>query len=52
MGTNNKVLKNDPHYLGLKNDRISGKEYYEFMDEVMEAFNVRYPNAFYHFEDI
>ncbi len=29
VGTNNRVLKDDPLYLGLTRDRMSGPEYYE-----------------------
>ena len=29
VGTNNRVLKDDPLYLGLTRDRMRGPEYYE-----------------------
>ena len=29
VGTNNRLLKDDPLYLGLNKERMSGPEYYE-----------------------
>ena len=52
VGTNNKRLQNDPFYLGIKKERVTGEKYYEFMDEVVSAINSRYKNVFFHFEDI
>ncbi len=52
VGTNNKQLKDDDNYLGLKNDRLENEEYYEIIDEFMEAMSYRYKDVFYHFEDI
>lgn len=34
VGTNNAALRADPIYMGLKQDRITGPEYYELLDEV------------------
>ena len=40
MGTNNQKLLNDPGYLGLKEPRLDGEEYYELIDEFMAAIKV------------
>jgi malate dehydrogenase (oxaloacetate-decarboxylating) len=37
VGTNNPQLLNDPIYMGWRQPRISGDEYYEFVDMVIEA---------------
>jgi len=51
VGTNNPVLRNDPSYMGLINPRIDGWEYYEIIDEFMEAVALRWPKALIQFED-
>ncbi|EPV4790929.1 oxaloacetate-decarboxylating malate dehydrogenase, partial [Acinetobacter baumannii] len=37
VGTNNPQLLNDPIYMGWRQPRISGDEYYDFVDMVIEA---------------
>jgi len=51
VGTNNQKLRDDPNYMGLVNPRIDGWEYYEILDEFMEAVALRWPNALVQFED-
>ena len=51
VGTNNQQLLNDPIYMGLAQPRISGDEYYEFVDEVIAAIQRRWPEALVQFED-
>jgi malate dehydrogenase (decarboxylating) len=51
IGTDNPKLRNDPNYMGLINPRIDGWEYYEIIDEFMEAVALRWPKALIQFED-
>ena len=51
VGTNNEQLLNDPLYMGLRHPRISGDEYYEFVDKVIHAIQQRWPEALIQFED-
>lgn len=51
IGTNNKRLLEDPRYLGLKQPRMDGPEYYEFVDEFMAAIKLRWPRALIQHED-
>lgn len=51
VGTNNQQLLNDPIYMGWSQPRISGDEYYNFVDEVIKAIQRRWPKALIQFED-
>ncbi|NHB59314.1 NAD-dependent malic enzyme [Acinetobacter sp. 194] len=51
VGTNNAQLLNDPLYLGWKQPRISGDEYYDFVDQVLTGIKRRWPKALIQFED-
>ena len=51
VGTNNAQLLNDPIYLGWNQPRISGDEYYDFVDDVLRAIKRRWPKALIQFED-
>ena len=42
LGTNNKTLREDPLYLGSRQEKDSQQEL-EFMDEVMVALNEKWP---------
>lgn len=51
VGTNNKDLLADQDYLGLHENRLTGPEYYEMVDEFMQAVFNRWPNVVVQFED-
>lgn len=51
VGTNNKKLLDDPHYIGWQNPRISGAEYDEFIELFIKALQKRWPDALLQFED-
>jgi len=51
VGCNHQGLLDDPMYLGWKHPRISGDEYYEFVDRFIQAVQVRWPNVLLQFED-
>ncbi|MCG2574628.1 NAD-dependent malic enzyme [Acinetobacter sp. ME22] len=51
VGTNNQQLLNDPIYMGWRQPRISGDEYYNFVDEVIHGIRRRWPKALIQFED-
>jgi len=51
LGTNNETLREDAGYLGLPVPKPTGEEYYELVDEFIQAVRLRYPKALIHFED-
>jgi len=51
VGTNNPKLLNDPRYIGLKQPRLEGEEYFELVDEFMAAIKLRWPRALIQHED-
>lgn len=51
MGTNNKELLDDPLYLGLRHQRITGDDYDSLVDEFVQSIQVAYPKALIQFED-
>eukprot|EP00818_Percolomonas_sp_WS_P009619 CAMPEP_0117447082 /NCGR_PEP_ID=MMETSP0759-20121206/6682_1 /TAXON_ID=63605 /ORGANISM="Percolomonas cosmopolitus, Strain WS" /LENGTH=605 /DNA_ID=CAMNT_0005239387 /DNA_START=185 /DNA_END=1999 /DNA_ORIENTATION=+ len=52
VGTDNEQLIKDPLYLGIPQKRLQGIEYYEIVDEVLEAVTSRWPNVLIQFEDM
>ncbi|MFT8554624.1 MAG: NAD-dependent malic enzyme [Zymomonas mobilis] len=51
VGTNNENLLNDPLYMGWHHKRITGDEYYSFVDRFVQAVMQQWPDVFLHFED-
>ncbi|KXJ96151.1 hypothetical protein Micbo1qcDRAFT_231255 [Microdochium bolleyi] len=50
-GTNNKELLEDDLYLGLRQERVRGKKYDEFVHTFVQAARKVFPKAYIHFED-
>jgi malate dehydrogenase (oxaloacetate-decarboxylating)(NADP+) len=51
VGTDNQALLDDPFYLGLRQRRVRGHEYMEFVDEFVEAVRSLYPKCCVQWED-
>ncbi|OAQ62941.1 malate dehydrogenase [Pochonia chlamydosporia 170] len=50
-GTDNEELLKDELYLGLREKRVGGKEYDEFVESFVHAATTNFPGAYIHFED-
>jgi len=51
VGTNRQDLIDDPLYLGVHHQRLTGAAYDEFLDAFVEAVSHRYPKAIIQWED-
>ncbi len=51
VGTNNQDLINNPLYLGWHHERITGREYDEFIELFVDAVKQKMPHVFLHWED-
>lgn len=51
VGTNNQQLLQDPLYLGNRHRRISGEQYYQFVDNFVQTAEQLFPDMYLHFED-
>lgn len=51
VGTNNETLLNHPNYIGMRKERVSGKPYDAFIDDIVKTILNKNPNIFVHFED-
>ncbi len=51
VGTNNESLLKDPFYLGWKHERLSGDQYYDFVDRFVQAVKRKFPYAILQWED-
>ncbi|HRN17956.1 MAG: NAD-dependent malic enzyme [Trueperaceae bacterium] len=51
VGTNRADLLDDPLYLGVRHERLTGSAYEEFIERFVTAFKGRFPNALLQWED-
>ncbi|MEW2918405.1 NAD-dependent malic enzyme [Ruegeria sp. ANG10] len=51
VGTNNQERQEDPLYIGWRNERVSGDEYFEFVDLFVQAVKRKWPDVLLQFED-
>lgn len=51
VGTNNKELLDDPHYIGWKHERVGGKDYENFVDTFVNLIQAKYPDVLLQWED-
>jgi malate dehydrogenase (oxaloacetate-decarboxylating)(NADP+) len=51
VGTNNEEFLNDPYYIGLRQRRLTGAAYDEFVDEFVAAAREAFPGVLIQFED-
>lgn len=51
VGTNNKELLEDPFYLGVQHERLTGRKFIDIVDEFVAAVRHRWPNVLIQFED-
>jgi malate dehydrogenase (oxaloacetate-decarboxylating) len=52
VGTKRRDLVEDPAYLGVSHDRLTGDEYLAFMDNVVAAIKERWPRTILQWEDL
>lgn len=51
VGCNNKEVVDDPLYMGWRHKRITGDDYYDFVEQFIQAVKTRWPKALLQFED-
>lgn len=52
VGTNNQELLNDPGYPGWRHERVSGQEYFDFVDQFVQAVKEELPGTCLQWEDL
>ncbi len=52
VGTDRFALRDDPHYLGVRQPRLRGAPYLEVVDAFVAAVRARYPKAVLQWEDL
>ena len=51
VGTNNQERLLDPEYLGWRNERVTGQDYFDFIDQFVQAVKEVLPNVCLQWED-
>jgi len=51
VGTNNQERLNDPEYLGWRHARITGQDYFDFIDQFVQAVKQEFPETCLQWED-
>lgn len=51
VGTNREKLLNDPHYLGIRQNRLEKETYFELVDKFVNAVKSTWPKAIIQWED-
>lgn len=51
VGTNNQQIIADPQYLGWRHERVTGQDYFDFVDRFVEAVKQEMPGALLQWED-
>ena len=51
VGTNNEERLKDPLYIGWRHERITGDDYYDFVDRFVQALKRKHPQVLLQFED-
>ena len=51
VGTNNQERLRDPEYLGWRHERVSGQEYFDFIEQFVDAVKKELPDTLIHWED-
>jgi malate dehydrogenase (oxaloacetate-decarboxylating) len=52
VGTDRSDLREEPRYLGVRQTRLRGDEYFAFFDRFVDAVRERYPHAVLQWEDL
>jgi malate dehydrogenase (oxaloacetate-decarboxylating) len=51
VGTNNQERLHDPEYIGWRHQRITGQQYWDFVDKFVSCIKRKLPNALLQWED-
>ncbi len=52
VGTDRADLREDPDYVGVRQPRLKGEAYLDFMDKFVDAIKARYPRTILQWEDL
>jgi malate dehydrogenase (oxaloacetate-decarboxylating) len=52
VGTDRTELRDDPLYLGFRQERIKGQAYLDLLDRFVDCLHARYPHAILQWEDL